>query len=85
MKLNPSDIEKIVKGKKKGFSSSFIGSQFNISKRRVNQLFSEYNKTGNYQVLSIQGRKQTRVYTKNLERKVLSSYNNLRYGANYIA
>jgi len=85
MKLNLLDIEKIIKRKNKGLSSLFIGKQFNISKRRVNQLFLEYKKTDSIPILQKNGTKPKREYPKNLESKILSINKKQGFGANYIA
>lgn len=85
MKLNSTDIDKIIKRKNKGLSSVFIAKQFNISKRRVNQLFSEYNKLGHNPVLQKQGRKPKRTYSKGFDRKILSINSKFGFGANYLA
>ena len=85
MKLNSNDIDKIVKRKKKGLNSSFIAKQFDISKRRVNQIFKQYNKLGSNPILKTQGRKPERVYSDSFEKKILSLNSSLGYGANYIA
>ena len=85
MKLNALDIEKIIKRKNKGVSSVFIAKQFNISKRRVNQLLLEFKKTGLFPVLQKNGTKPKRVYPRSLERRILSLHSKLGFGANYIA
>ena len=85
VKLNSNDIERIIKRKKKGLPSSFIAKQFNISKRRVNQIHSEYLKLGFIPILTKQGRKPKKKYSLGFEKKILSSNEKLGFGANYLA
>ncbi|MDG6219197.1 MAG: IS481 family transposase, partial [Candidatus Thermoplasmatota archaeon] len=46
MKLNPRRIRYLIRKKKQGVSSKTIAFQLKISKRRVNQIWYDYNQTG---------------------------------------
>jgi putative transposase len=76
---------RIVKRKQKGLSSAFIASQFNVSKRRIEQIWKYFKDNGSYMPLNKQGRKPYRKENKNLNVKILNLKKKHKFGATYIA
>ena len=85
MKLSYNKQVRIVKRKNFRLSSALIARQLGLSKRRVEQVWAHYQKTGTYLTLQKQGRKPYRHYSKNLQMKILELHKKYRWGATYIA
>jgi putative transposase len=85
MKLNGSDVEKIVyRVVKYKLTTDFVANQFGISQRRVEQLVKEYRDTGDIPVLKKPGRKPYAQYPANLRDEILRAKAKLRCGASGI-
>jgi len=76
---------RIVKRKQKGLPSKLIAKQFDISTRRVEQIWSNFQKNKTYLVLKKQGRKPYREYSDNIAEKIINIRKKYRFGATYIA
>lgn len=85
MKLNYQKMVRIIKRKEKKLSSAVIAKQFNISKKRIEQVWAYYCKHKTYLPLKRQGRKTYRRYSSNLIHKILELHKKYRFGATYIA
>lgn len=85
MKLTLQKQVRIVKRKQKGLSSALIAKQFNISKRRIEQVWKFFKETGSYLSLKKQGRKPYRKVKPWLDEKILRLKQKHKFGATYIA
>ena len=85
MRLTYQKVVRIVKRRELGLSSGFVARQFGISRRRVEQIYAYYKRTGDYIELKRPGRKAYRKYPEEIEKKVLELNKKYRWGATYIA
>ncbi len=85
MKLTYKIQVRIIKRKKLGLSSAYIAKQFNLSTRRVEQIWQYYEKTKSYMQLKTPGRKPYRQISPYIEQKVTSLREKYRWGATYLA
>jgi len=85
MKLSYQKEVRIIKRKQTGLSSAFIAKQFNVSKRRIEQIWAYYKQHRTYMPLTKQGRKPYREENPHLDRKILSINSKYKFGATYIA
>lgn len=68
MKLDQDDATRICKRVvDHGLDTQFVADQFQISRRRVQQLAKEYRETGEISTLDIPGRSSYAEYPPNLE------------------
>ena len=81
MKLNKRKIRYLIRKKKQGVSSKTIGFRLKISKRRANQIWREYQITGETPVIGKRvGRPPTPLNFKE-EKVVKQAYEKYRFGA----
>lgn len=85
MRLTYHKQVRIIKRREKGLSSGYIAKQFGISRRRVEQVWSYYKKTGTYLELKKPGRKPYRRYEPYLDDKIIDLKKKYNFGATYIA
>ena len=81
MKLNQKKIRYLIRKKEQGLSSSTIAVHLKVSKRRVNQIWREYNTAG---ILPINGQKVGRpkkALSSDEEAIVKEAYEKYRFGA----
>ena len=82
MKLGKGDVERIVlRVVNHGLSTAFVGGQFNVSRRRVQQLVKEYRETGEMPVFTRPGRRPYAAYPVDLRGEVLRARRKIRCGA----
>ncbi len=85
MKLIIKKQVRIVKRKQNRLSSALIAKQFNISKRRVEQVWSYFCKNTAYLPIQKPGRKPYRKEIPNLKDRILRIHKKHNFGATYIA
>ncbi len=78
MPLTQEEVRRIVLNvEKHGQHTAYVADLFNISQRRVQQLATEYRKTGSIPVLQSRGRKPYASYPLNIEELVRNTANRL--------
>ena len=82
-RLDDGKIRYIIKARERGETASNIAGSLLISKRRVEQLYAEYRRTGNPPVLRRVGRKR-RELTENECRIILDAYQVYKVNALYL-
>lgn len=85
MKLTQDQIIRIINRKKKGLSSRYIAKQFEVSKRRIEQLWKVYRETGEIPELKKIGRKTYQVIPKGMESRILKVQKRYKIGATLLA
>lgn len=86
MPLTQADVHRIVlKVVKYGQDTNFVADQFDISRRRVQQLAALYRKTGNIPVLQQRGRKPYASYPSNIEKSIIHGAKKLHAGSTVVA
>ena len=83
-RLTIKKVVKLIKRKEKGLSSRLIARQLRISKRRINQVWREYNTTGSVK-LNKPGKKPTRILTRQEKDAILHLHTIHNVGARIIA
>jgi putative transposase len=80
MRLSPDLLDRLVKSKLRGCSSSLLARNLGVSRQRVNQLWREYRLTGVVPVLEKVGRK-TKLLSNELVSIVLRAKREFGFGA----
>ena len=86
MKLDQDDVDRICKRVVDyHLDTQFVAEQFDISRRRVQQLAKAYRESGEIPTLDTPGRKPYRTYPDDLIDRILELYNRFELGATAIA
>ena len=81
MKLNPKRIRYLIRKKKQGVSSKTIAFRLKVSKRRVNQIWQEYKKTGEQPIIGQYVGRPVKPLTEEEATVIKQSYEQYRFGA----
>jgi len=81
MKLTKKKVRYLIRHKKRGRSSRVIGIEIKVSKRRVNQIWQEYQITGKEPVIGQNMGRPPIPLTAEEERIVADAYKEYRFGA----
>lgn len=81
MKLNKKKIRYIIRNKKRGMYSRELGILMKVSKRRVNQIWQEYQDTGNEPIIGQNMGRPSIPLLENEENIVKEAYLKYRFGA----
>lgn len=82
MKLEQDDVDRICKRVvDHGLDTQFVAEQFEVSRRRVQQLAKEYRESGEIPTLDTPGRTAYAEYPVDLEDRILEIYRSLALGA----
>ena len=86
MKLDQDDVTQICKRVvDHGLDTQFVAEQFEISRRRVQQLAKEYRETGDIPTLDTPGRSPYAEYPSDLEDRILEIHRTYNLGAEAVS
>jgi len=86
MKLEQDDVARICKRVvDHDLDTQFVADQFEVSRRRVQQLAKEYRESGEIPTLDTPGRRSYAEYPADLEDRILDIYRSLDLGAEAVS